>query len=290
MKVNITHYDKLKQRFLLAHNTVMCASDLEDSNRRPSKALYALHLLIMVITLRMSSFSGGQLLDEFRGGGMQGAINEQGFAVLQEFFPQGVLLECFGSPLNATLPFFASAFEELDWHFGSVGDLSQCHTELKDGCCGQANPPFTPGFTEFLAEWILQRLSQANDDNKSLSFLVIIPSVHDQELATSAIRMASAVKRFAKRAHRQMVDSDTCTLHLVLPAKEHGYVEGAQHLRPTRYKKSLYDTSVILLQSKRARDTTVLSKERFEARIREAFAERHSEETKKRSERKTLNS
>jgi phosphorylated CTD-interacting factor 1 len=210
----------------------------------------------------------------------QGAIHEKGFEVLKDFFPR--VFECFGSPLNATLPCFASAFETLDWHFGSMGDLAHI-PEFKDGCCGEANPPFTPGFMEFLAQWILQRIQHANDRQKSLSFVVIVPSVHEQDVtAHKKARVASAVKRFAAKAHQQMVDSPACSLFLVLPAKEHGYVEGAQHLRPTRYKKSLYDTSVILLQSHKAQSTE-FDKHKFEAEIRSAFAERHSEESRKRA-------
>lgn len=210
---------------------------------------------------------------------MQGAINEEGFSVLKKFFPR--LFECFGSPLNATLPSFASAFENVDWHFGSVGDLANC-PEFMDGCCGEANPPFTPGFMEFLADWILARISKANNENRSLSFVVIVPSVHERDLKEGNLRVASAVKRFAAKAHQQMVESQACSHFIVLPAKEHGYVEGAQHLRPTRYKRSLYDTSVILLQSNRAQSAE-LDKKKFESSIRKAFNEKHSEESRKRS-------
>jgi len=285
VKITLQHYDKLKARFLKLHNKVVQERDLDATVDHRTKALHALHLLIMVITLRYSSLSGGQLLDEFRGGGMQGAIHEQGFDVLKEFFPNNTIFECFASPLNVTLPVFASAFGEIDWHFGSVGSLAEC-SDFKDGCCCEANPPFTPGFMNFLADWVKARLSHANSNNRSLSFVVVVPAVHAKDLSLGATRVASAVKRFAARAHQHMINSSACTLHIVLSAKEHGYVEGAQHLRPTRYKRSLYDTSVILLQSQKAQDAEPLHKERFESSIRQAFAERHSEEHRKRAKPK----
>lgn len=281
VKISDTHYRKLKHRFLIMHQHVISGKDMKNDKKRNKKVLHSLHLLMMVITLRYSSLSGGQLLDDFRGGGMQGAINEQGFAVLEDLFPQSNLMECFGSPFNATLPCFASAFESVDWHFGSACDIAQCPS-FKDNVCGEANPPFSPGFMEFLADWISDRLLEANNNNFALSFVVIVPSVHDRDVTEEGMRVASAVKRFAANAHRQMTKSEECTHHMVLPAGEHGYVEGAQHLRPTRYKRSLYDTSVILLQSQKAKENK-LDLDNFESSIREAFAERHSEESRKRA-------
>ncbi|CAB9524933.1 Phosphorylated CTD-interacting factor 1 [Seminavis robusta] len=287
VKITISHYEKLQQRFLETHHKVIqlhdlvasTASSTKQEKRKRKRVQHSLHLLLMVLTLRYSSFSGGQLLDDFRGGGMQGAINEQGFDVLKEFFP--VVFECFASPLNVTLPFFASAFEPmLDWHFGSVGDLALCDS-FQDGVCGEANPPFTPAYMEFLSQYISHQLAQADKTDRALSFVVIIPSVGDNDNKDHK-KVSSAVKRFAARAHNDMCHSKRCTLHIVLPAKEHGYVEGAQHLRPTRYKRSLYDTSVILLQSQAAQGNNNFDKTLFEEKIRLAFAERHSEEHQKR--------
>ena len=52
-------------------------------------------------------------------------------------------------------------------------------------------------------------------------------------------------------------------------------------MRPTRYKESLYDTSVIVLQSKQARRQE-LDTARLEEKIREAFASRHRDEVERR--------
>ena len=124
-------------------------------------------------------------------------------------------------------------------------------------------------------------MSKANAEDRALTFAVIVPAVHEKDIKSNNVRVASAAKRFTGRAHQQMVKSSSCTHHIVLRAKEHGYVEGAQHLRPTRYKRSLYDTSVIILQSKKAQGQR-LDREKFESSIRVAFAERHSEEHQKR--------
>jgi phosphorylated CTD-interacting factor 1 len=282
VKINSIHYEKLKNRFIQTHKNVV--SDLDfAAHKQKTKTQHAFHLLLMVMTLRYSSLSGGQLLDDFRGGGMQGGINEQAFSVLKDAFSKNVMFECFASPFNVTLPYFASAFEEIDWHFGSVGDLADC-PGFEDGCCCEANPPFSPGFMEFLAERIDFHLAKANANNLALTFVVIVPAVHEKDVSgdkNMKDRVASAVKRFAGRAHRRMVQSSACRQHIVLPAKEHGYVEGAQHLRPTRYKRSLYDTSVILLQSKKAKEAP-LDEDQFQKDIKESFAERHSTERQKR--------
>lgn len=47
-------------------------------------------------------------------------------------------------------------------------------------------------------------------------------------------------------------ESRYCVRHVVCRAQEHGYCEGGQHLRPTRYKTSRFDTSVFFLQNKAA--------------------------------------
>lgn len=280
VKLNVLHYEKLKQRFINMHKTVVNDMDFA-AHKRKNKIQHAFHLLLMVMTLRYSSLSGGQLLDDFRGGGMQGGINEHAFEVFKNSLSKiSSVFECFASPFNATLPYFASAFEDLDWHFGSVGDLAYC-SGFQDGCCCEANPPFTPGFMEFLADRIDHHIAIANSKNLELTFVVVVPAVHEKDLLPNKARVSNAVKRFAARAHQRMVKGSACRLHIVLQAKEHGYVEGAQHLRPTRYKRSLYDTSVIVLQSKKALGNP-LDEDEFQKNVKESFAERHSDEKQNR--------
>jgi phosphorylated CTD-interacting factor 1 len=272
IKLNSSHYDKLHEMFARVHG-----NDLRFSEAgKPTKVTHAFHLLLMVLLLRYSSLSGGQLLLDLRGGGMQGAVHGQVFSVLREMFPDGPLLECFGSPLNAYLPSFGSAFpEDLDWHFGAIGSFLEENN--LEGCC-EANPPFSPGMMSEMAARIEYNLEQADGRNALLTFVVIVPNAGDDKDSQRA-----AAKRFGGISLQRMMTSSSCRLHILLSAKEHGYVEGAQHMRPTRYKESLYDTSVIVLQSKQACQRE-LDKSRLEEKIREAFASRHREEVERRKE------
>jgi hypothetical protein len=77
--------------------------------------------------------------------------------------------------------------------------------------------------------------------------------------------------------------------HIILNARDHGYIEGSQHLRPTRFKESQYDTSAIILQSKDAKekDEIALETKEFEADLRIAFASRHQKELEERRNEKS---
>ena len=70
----------------------------------------------------------------------------------------------------------------------------------------------------------------------------------------------------------------------MLSNREHGYVEGAQHLRPTQFKESQYDSSVIILRSK---SCAKIDAKAFEADLREAFKSRHLVELQQRLEEQT---
>jgi len=296
IKLNSTHYDKLRDMFERVHR--QCDNDGESSLLRwteagkPTKLTHAFHEILMVLLLRYSSLSGGQLLMDLRGGGMQGAIHGEVFRVLAECFPHGPLLEAFGSPLNAYLPLsFGSAFpEDLDWHFGSIGSFLD--VTVAEGCC-EANPPFSPGMMNAMAERIEHNLAQADERQSALTFVVIVPNAgsdSNDDNGDDAVadgdapppQPRAAAKRFGGLSLKRMTTSARCRLHILLPAKEHGYVEGAQHMRPTRFKSSLYDTSVIVLQSKRARKEEALDKVLLERKIREAFASRHEAEVEQR--------
>lgn len=272
IKLNSTHYDKLRAMFMRVHGNSSSLRLTEAG--KATKVTHAFHLLLMVLLLRYSSLSGGQLLLDLRGGGMQGAVHGDVFQVLRDMFPDGPLLECFGSPLNAYLPSFGSAYpEDLDWHFGSIGNF--LYERVAEGCC-EANPPFSPGMMSEMAARIEYNIEQADERDAILTFVVIVPSAGDDKDSQRA-----AAKRFGGVSLQKMTTSSNCRIHILLPAKEHGYVEGAQHMRPTRYKESLYDTSVIVLQSKQARRQE-LDTARLEDKIREAFVSRHRDEVERR--------
>jgi phosphorylated CTD-interacting factor 1 len=254
---------------------------------------------------------------------MQGACHDKVFDVLQEhlikttttasttaFSSSGSssILECFASPLNAHLPHFASAFYDVDWHFGSMGNFfSVDNFYAKVGGLHQANPPFSPGLMKRMADTMIHHLTLADDEqhyDTALCFVVIVPTVHLDTInatITSTAQSNSAgrheekeeeyeslVKRFAKPSFETLVASPFCRLHIILPAREHGYLVGAQHVRPTQYKQSNYDTSVILLQSRRARETMTFDAQRLEGDIRKAFASREEAETEQRRQAKRV--
>ena len=196
--------------------------------------------------------------------------------------------EGFASPFNATLPRFASAFPDLDWHFGSVGRFLDCRfdgeTNNDDSCDGEyceANPPFSPGLMFSMANHILEVLERAEKKRLRLTFVVVVPSVNSKSSTPSRHSNDTAVaKHAAEKSFHMMTSSSYCKKHIQLHAREHGYVEGAQHLRPTQYKESSYDTSVIILQSPESfacrtggPDISELEKE-----LRLAFASRHKTE------------
>jgi hypothetical protein len=273
IRVAASHYDKLRDMFLRVHNhqaASSCAVKLTESGKA-TMALHAFHYLIMTLLLRYSSLSGGQLLLELRGGGMQGAIHAKAFRVLRETFREGPIFECFASPLNAYCPTFASAFPDIDWHFGSSGDfMTQPH--FTRGVM-EANPPFTPGVMSAMVDRIENCMSEANRQKRSLTFAVIVPTVSDD------VTGAASVKMFAAPSFRRMTLSSSCRQHIVLAAREHGYIAGAQHLRLTKFKYSIFDTSVIILQSDAARSAPIDND--FEAKLRDSFASLHLTEATK---------
>jgi phosphorylated CTD-interacting factor 1 len=275
IKLNASHYDKMRAMFLQVHGSDVALSNA--ASGKPTLAAHAFHLLLMVLLLRYSSLSGGQLLLDLRGGGMQGAVHNDVFDVLHAHFPHERLFECFGSPLNAYLASFGSAFfADLDWHFGSTGSFFEI--DISDGCC-EANPPFSPGLMNAMAERMFSNLALAEERQTRLTFVVIVPNSGD--IAEADAHHVAAAKRFGGISLQKMIGSLYCRRHILLPAKEHGYVEGAQHLRPTRYKESLYDTSVIVLQSGLAREKE-LDMDRFDSELRNAFSSRHKSELERR--------
>jgi phosphorylated CTD-interacting factor 1 len=275
IKINASHFNKLRDMFVQVHCSCQDGDELHFSEGgKPTMMTHAFHLLLMVLLLRYSALSGGQLLLDLRGGGMQGAIHGEVFRVLRESFLKATLLEGFASPLNAYLPSFCSAFPgDLDWHFGSVGSFFS--EPITEGCC-EANPPFTPGIMTAMAQKIEENLMEADKRKSSLTFVVVVPNAGN---SSDADRVAA--KRFGGMSLFKMTSSIFYRQHILLSAKHHGYVEGSQHMRPTRYKESLYDTSVVVLQSRKARKASFDHAE-FETKIREAFASRHEAEHRRR--------
>ena len=98
---------------------------------------------------------------------------------------------------------------------------------------------------------------------------------------SSNAKLVSVVNAAAKQSFDMLVNSPYCKSHVILPAREHGFIEGGQHLRPTKFKESQCSTSVIVLGSKKgwmgADDARV-----FENELRGAFTSKHRMEIEQR--------
>lgn len=279
VKINSTHYNKLRTMFDVVHPS------------QDAHTIHTFHHLLFVLLLRYSSLAGGHLLNDLRGGGMQGSVNEAVFAFLDKFSSKvghDLVGECFASPLNANLgvgQYRSGFYGDIDKHFGSIGDFFKWEGigNAHRGQWYECNPPFSPGLMLEMANHLLQYLAEADEEDSAISFVVIVPSCEQ----ASRMDDAPAARRFASPGYNAMVKSPYQTHHILLGSGEHGYIEGAQHLRPTRFKTSRYDTSVILLQSKSARhDMGRIGgskwKDMFEMGIRAAFGSGHEDETKER--------
>ena len=274
-KLNKEHYHKLCNRFFEIHNNGRRVTTKLD--RKNQKVMHALNIIVLTLLLRYSALSGGQLLQDLRGGGMQGAIHKQVFEVLESTL-DGPWLEGFASPFNACLPVFGSAFPDLEWHFGSIGSFMEVPFHQGGGCC-EANPPFSPGVMNQMSKHIINQIEKAEKNNVELTFVIVVPTANGPQ-------DSAAVKQSASHSFERLVKSSYCRRHIIFLARKHGYLEGAQHLRPTRYKESAYDTSVIFLQSQSACLAEAIDLEKFENDLRDAFASRHGVELAERREGK----
>ena len=226
---------------------------------------------------------------DLRGGGMQGAIHAQVFAVVQKYFGATSVkgdtasqtlpvYEGFGSPMNCHWSAFGSAFpDDLDWHFGSLGNFLQL--DFQRGVV-EANPPFAAGMMEHMHRHMERCLVKTKEP---LTFVVIVPDGGDPSAADRSV-----VKKQGGKSLQHMLDSPFRRHHILLRAKEHGYIEGAQYMRSTLFKESLYDTSVVVLQSDAAFARQKDGFNQLEVELREAFASRHREEVERRKQEKEL--
>lgn len=310
VKLNASHYHKLRAMF---NKTYESSNTTELEQLSTSQVTHAFHYVLFAKIIRYSSLAGAQQLKDLRGGGMQGAIHAEVFTCFTKWFgEQGV--ECFASPFNCHLPRYYSAFPspDIDGHFGSFGDFFWRNEDfLQDGRWYELNPPFSPTVMNKMANRIDELLTLASHQNMSVTFIVIVPTVNENKLRPQSAPkkkkrkkhsdsevpvesnvnpVSSAVHQSASASFNSLVDNPHCNCHIVLPACEHGYVEGSQHLRPTQYKESRYNTSVIVLRSKKgfssrkdnAKSEQVLDANSFEEDLREAFASRHKAEIEKR--------
>ena len=123
----------------------------------------------------------------------------------------------------------------------------------------------------------------------ALTFIIVVPSCSSSPSNGSD---QNIVHQFSGSSFSTMLKSRFLSRHLVLNAREHGYIEGSQHLRPTRFKESQYNTSIVILQSTDAREQELESKRftgaEFEHDVRQAFASRHQLELASRKKDETV--
>ena len=129
------------------------------------------------------------------------------------------------------------------------------------------NPPFDPGFVERLVAHLESVLSRSatrktdgddddddddDDDAEALSFVVVVPYWPE------------------KRAWLRLVNSEFARKVLKLRAGAHGFVAGAQHLRPDKVVPSAAATSVVFLQNDAGAKRWPVTSEKIDA-VNEGF-------------------
>jgi hypothetical protein len=252
------------------------------------------HSALALLLLRYNSLNGGST--KGLGGGFQGAINEEVFDVLLRRFD--CRLECFASPLNCRYSGFCSAFADTDTSFGSIGDFFSFRP--REGCY-EANPPFTAVLMLEMVQHMEELLLLADGDNDSdakkslpLCFIVILPacgggtsreidSTKDDDGADDdgGADGARAAQLAASPSWEALHGCTYFTRHLRVKAKEHGYIEGSQQSRPTRYKTSAFDTSVFFLQTRAAAKKWPVTGEVCKE-LQAAFRSKHLDEVEQR--------
>ena len=204
----------------------------------------ALHQRLFALLLRYQSLQGH---------GFQAGIGPPVWSFLQQKL--GVGVEGFGSPLNAYLPAFGSAFPDVDGPFGSRGSFFGMRPTSGSFA---ANPPFVHNVMGACAEHIGKLLTDAADaqpvGNHALSYIVFLPGWQE-----GAGYQALSASPFLRR-------------RILVAAADHGYCDGAIHQRQEPYRASPYDTAVFVLQTDKA-SRKWPADDKFEAGLRKAFAE-----------------
>jgi len=160
------------------------------------------------------------------GGGFQAALQEDCFDVLKEDW--GVTFECFASPFNCVYKRYCSAFPDTDAPFGSVGSFFDFNPT--EGSF-ELNPPFEEMLIERVADHLEVLFKRATG---ALQFVLIIPT----KKKTKGFKMLKEFK---------------CTRKVVyLPQHEHGFCQGLQHRRESRYKISSCASSLFFIQNHKA--------------------------------------
>lgn len=251
--LNTNHLHKLKYLYGLqyASDSRQATDKAQDAKERSEHSQQVLRAIFSCVA-RYLSISGGST----RAGGMQAAIYEECFNVLQEDF--GVSMECFASPFNCRFANYCSAFVDVDRHFGSIGSFFFFRPRIGSF---QANPPFDSSLVTQM-RFHMEELLFGSD--KPLSFIIIIPCWDTPN--TSDPRKV--------KAWQGLQASRFCKHGLLLKQAEHGYFEGAQHHKHNQYRLSNHDTSIFFLQNDAGARKWAVTRQKI-ARLQEAFKPKH---------------
>ncbi|XP_047296324.1 mRNA (2'-O-methyladenosine-N(6)-)-methyltransferase isoform X2 [Homo sapiens] len=163
----------------------------------------------------------------YEGTGLQGSLPVHVFEALHRLF--GVSFECFASPLNCYFRQYCSAFPDTDGYFGSRGP---CLDFAPLSGSFEANPPFCEELMDAMVSHF-ERLLESSPE--PLSFIVFIPEWREPPTPALTRMEQSRFKRH----------------QLILPAFEHEYRSGSQHIckKEEMHYKAVHNTAVLFLQN-----------------------------------------
>lgn len=141
----------------------------------------------------------------------------------------GVTFECFASPLNCYFRQYCSAFPDTDSFFGSRGSVLKFFPIAGSF---EVNPPFSEELMEATVNHLERLLTESQE---SLSFIVFFPDFRDPVPVALTKLEASRYKRE----------------QLLIPAYDHEYRHGFQHIMPRSEVsvRSTHGTHIIFLQN-----------------------------------------
>jgi len=209
--INNLYFNKLEQLYRYG-----CADD-----RKFEYFLSRCYILIK----RYNAYFGNIVSGE--GAQNQGALPVPVLECLNKQF--GVTIECFASPFNSYFRQFCSAFADVDSYFGSRGPILEFKPRVGSF---EANPPFCE---ELMDQVIIHFERLLEDSLEPLSFIVFLPEWRDPT-------PPALLKLEASRWKRKQV---------VVPAMEHDYRHGFQHVvpKPEVSLKSSHGTMIVWLQN-----------------------------------------
>lgn len=220
--VTVLRYNNEKQKISTSHFHKL--EQLYSLNCRDDPKFENFLARVWCLLCRYETFLGIKFKEGFS---MQVALPISVFQCLNRIF--GVTFECFASPLNCYFQQYCSAFADTDCYFGSRGSILQFHP-LSGSF--EANPPFCEELMEAMIDHFENLLSEATEP---LSFIIFVPEFKDPP-TEFLIRLETS--KFTQKT-------------IVLPAKQHEYRNGFQHIcsKGDMNMKAAHGTVVVFLQN-----------------------------------------